>query len=110
MATIALARTVDCPTCGARADDTCFDLGRRTRMEQVHADRLRKAQHEKEQAEADLLTKLDLLAREIESLPSRYTRMQGVNGDRVADLLSDDTYKLGHQMRELIAEARKAQS
>ena len=44
------------------------------------------------------------LARRIESLQSDYTRLPGVNGDRVADLLSDDTYNLGHELRDVLGD------
>ena len=39
------------------------------------------------------------LAREVASLPSKYTRAPGENGDRVADLLSEDAYRLGAAIR-----------
>ena len=44
------------------------------------------------------------LARRVEGLQSDYTRLPGVNGDRVADLLSDDAYNLGHELRETLGD------
>ena len=47
------------------------------------------------------LTKLRQLARECRDLVFKYTRAPGENGDRVADLLSEDAYRIGS---ELLAE------
>lgn len=50
MANVALARTVSCPDCGAIPGDRCYTRGIiGGRMEQVHADRLRKAIHAQQQ-------------------------------------------------------------
>lgn len=44
------------------------------------------------------------LVRELQHLPSAYTRMQGPkgNGDRVADLLSGDTFAIGTRLKIVI--------
>lgn len=44
------------------------------------------------------------LARRVEGLQSDYTRLPGVNGERVADLLSDDSYNLGHELRGILGD------
>lgn len=52
----------------------------------------------------DELQELRRIARSIQSLPSAYTRMNGPtgNGDRVADLLSGDAYRLGTRLLEIL--------
>lgn len=47
---------------------------------------------------------LDKLIRELGSLFSRYSRAYGENGDRVADLLTEDTYKIAEKMKAAKAE------
>ncbi len=50
------------------------------------------------------LKRLKQLARECQGLVGRYTRMPGPNGngDRVANLLTEDTYKIGTEMMEIL--------
>lgn len=59
---------------------------------------------EREKALEDKLDKVVLLARECQGLVSRYTRVHGENGDRVADLLSEDTYRIGTALLALLDE------
>jgi hypothetical protein len=56
---------------------------------------------------AALAFELFPLMRHLQDLPSRYTRAPGPggNGDRVADLLSQDAYKIGAQAIDIISEA-----
>ena len=42
-------------------------------------------------------------ARELQSLVSRYTRAPGENGDRVADLLTEDAYRIGGELLAILA-------
>jgi hypothetical protein len=44
------------------------------------------------------------LARECQGLVGRYTRAVGENGDRVADLLSEDTYRIGTELLAALAD------
>lgn len=42
------------------------------------------------------------IVRELQGLVSRYTRAPGENGDRVADLLSKDSYEVGTRLSRLL--------
>ena len=55
-----------------------------------------------EAALADLRARVAPLARECQGLVSRYTRAPGENGDRVADLLSEDTHRIGTAILALL--------
>ena len=68
------------------------------------------AEHERrtEAALADLRARVKPLARECQGLVSRYTRAPGENGDRVADLLSEDTHRIGTAILALLGEEIEA--
>lgn len=59
---------------------------------------------EREKTLEDKLDKMADLARECQRLVSTYTRAHGENGDRVADLLSQDTYRIGTALLALLDE------
>ena len=46
--------------------------------------------------------RLRQLARQLQGLSGSYTRMIGSNGDRVADLLTEDAYKIGKEIEEIL--------
>ena len=61
-----------------------------------------------EAALADLRARDAPLARECQGLVTSYTRAPGENGDRVADLLSEDTHRIGTAILALLGEEIEA--
>lgn len=100
-AAINASRGYDCPGCGgvgATDSETvcgeCDGSGKAATNStpglQVEADAATQLAQLREE-----IRKVRALARECRGLVSKYSRAYGENGDRVADLLSADTYRIG---------------
>lgn len=70
---------------------TASNSDARKRNEEKHAEALRIARED-----------IGNLARQLTALPYRYSRAAGENGDRVADLLTQDAYAIGQQILQAL--------